>query len=56
MSKEEIFDLHLHQNYPKLIDKMKAENLIVLMPLRKVITEQMLTLQFYGNHIYKLYV
>ncbi len=54
MSKEEIFDLHLHQNYPKLIDKMKAENLIVLMPLRKVITEQMLTLQFYGNHIYKI--
>ena len=54
MSKEEIFDQKLHENYPKLIDKMKAENLIVLMPLRKVITEQMLTLQFYGNHIYKI--
>ena len=54
MSKEEIFDQNLRQKYPKLIDKMKAENLIVLMPLRKVITEQMLTLPFYGNHIYKI--
>ena len=54
MSKEEIFDQKLRENYPKLIDKMKEENLIVLMPLRKVITEQMLTLQFYGNHIYKI--
>ena len=53
-NREEIFDQTLRSSFPKLIEKIKNENLIILMPLRKAITEQMLTLSFYGNHIYKI--
>ena len=51
---DEIFDQNLRQNFPNLINKIKSESLIVLMPLRKVITEQMLNIPFYCNHIYKI--